>query len=94
MRPEQDRFAAIAHSSMGLGLGLVRGLTDLAGLRGPAAGGAFFAVAWAPDLVVVPAAGAAQPPWRWGFGQTAISSLHHAVCAAAGVTVHGALSRR
>lgn len=93
VRPEQDRFAAIAHFSMGVGLGAVRGLIDVAGLRGPAASAAFFAVAWSPDLVLVPAAGAAQPPWRWGFAETAISALHHVVYAAAGEAVYQALAR-
>ena len=93
VKPDKPRFAHIAHLSMGVGLGAVRGLIDLAGLRGPAAAGAFFAVAWSPDLVVVPAAGAADPPWRWGVVETAISGLHHAVYAAAGEAASRALSR-
>jgi hypothetical protein len=93
VKPKQDRFGAIAHLAMGVGLGAARGLIDVAGLRGPAAGAAFFAVAWTPDLVLVPAAGAADPPWRWGFAETAISGLHHAVYAAAGEGAYRALSR-
>jgi hypothetical protein len=87
-----DRFAAIAHAATGVSLGATRGLIDVAGLRGGPAGAAFFAAAWTPELVVVPAAGAAQPPWRWGVGEIAISALHHAVYAAAGERVYRALS--
>jgi len=79
-----DRFAAIAHLSAGVSLGATRGLLDLVGLRGAPAAVAFFWIAWTPDLVVVPAAGAAEPPWRWGAGELAISAAHHAVYAATG----------
>jgi hypothetical protein len=86
------RFPAIAHGVSGLGLGATRGLIDLAGLRGSPASLAFFAVSWSPDLVVVPAAGAAPPPWRWGVLETALSGLHHGVYAAAGDAVYRALA--
>lgn len=87
------RFPAIAHGVTGVGLGATRGLIDVAGLRGPAATLAFFAVAWSPDLVAVPAAGAAQPPWRWGVLETALSGLHHGVYAAAGDAAYRAVAR-
>jgi hypothetical protein len=93
VEPKGDRFGMIAHVAMGIGRGSARGLIDLAGLRGAAAGAAFFAVAWTPDLLLVPAAGAAEPPWRWGVVETAISGLHHAVYAAAGDGVYRALNR-
>ena len=91
VEPRSERFGVIAHVSMGVGLGAVRGLLDLAGLRGTAAAGAFFAIAWTPDLVLVPVAGAAEPPWRWGAAEVAISALHHAVYAAAGEATYRAL---
>jgi hypothetical protein len=90
---DETRFGTIAHVTMGIGLGAARGLLDLAGLRGPAAAGAFFAIAWAPDLVVVPAAGAAEPPWRWGATEIAISAFHHLVYAGAGEAAYRALGR-
>ena len=86
------RFAAVAHGATGVSLGATRAAIDLAGVRGPAAPAAFFALAWTPDLVAVPAAGAAEPPWRWGAGEVAISALHHVVYAAAGEGVYRALS--
>jgi hypothetical protein len=88
---DEQRFGTIAHLTAGLSLGAVRGLLDLAGLPPTTAAAAFFAVAWAPDLVLVPAAGAAPPPWRWGVAETAISAAHHAVYAAAGETTYRAL---
>ncbi len=87
-----ERFATVAHATAG-SLGAVRGLLDLAGVRGPAAPVVFFAIAWMPDLVAVPAAGAAPPPWRWGTVELAISAAHHAVYAAAGETAYRALTR-
>lgn len=92
-RGGSDRFAAIAHGAAGVSLGVARGWIDVLGLRGPAASAAFFAVAWSPDLVAVPAAGAAEPPWRWGAKETAISAFHHAVYVAAGDAVYRALRR-
>jgi hypothetical protein len=89
---DASRFAAIAHGSAGVALGATRGLLDVAGLHGPRAAAAFFAVAWSPDLVAVPAAGAAPPPWRWGVEETTISALHHVVYAATGEAVYRALA--
>lgn len=85
------RFAVVAHAAAGVCLGTARGLLDLAGLRGPTAGAVFFAIAWSPDLVGVPAAGAAPPPWRWGSLELGISAVHHAVYAAAGDAVYRTL---
>jgi hypothetical protein len=86
------RFATVAHAATGVSLGTVRGLLDLAGVRGPAAPAAFFAIVWTPDLVAVPAAGAAPPPWRWGAAELAISAAHHVVYAAAGEGAYRALA--
>ena len=36
-----------------------------------------------PELVVVPALGAAEPPWRWSKQDTAEAVVHHAVFAVA-----------
>lgn len=87
------RFATIAHVSSGISLGAARGLLDLTGLRDTPAAVAFFWIVWAPDLVAVPAAGAAEPPWRWGPTEVAISGLLHAVYAAAGEGAWRVLAR-
>jgi len=86
------RFATVAHLTAGTSLGVARGLLDLAGVRGNAARAAFFAIAWSPDLVAVPAAGAAPPPWRWGAKEVAISAAHHAAYMAAGDATYRALA--
>ncbi|HEV7774200.1 MAG TPA: hypothetical protein VGO48_13040 [Conexibacter sp.] len=86
------RFATIAHLSAGASLGATRGLLDLAGVRGASAAAAFFWIAWSPDLVVVSAAGAAEPPWRWGAAELAISAAHHAIYAAAGEAAYRGLA--
>jgi hypothetical protein len=91
-RRSEQRFAAISHAAMGVALGSARGLIDLVGLRGPAASAAWFTVVWSPDLIAVPAAGAAPPPWRWGLTETAISGFHHLVYAAAGERAYRSLS--
>jgi hypothetical protein len=88
---KRERFGTVAHLTMGISLGAVRGLLDVAGLSPNAAAAAFFAVAWSPDLVVVPAAGAADPPWKWGVAETLISGAHHAVYAGAGEAAYRAL---
>jgi hypothetical protein len=40
----------------------------------------------------VPALGAADPPWRWGAAELAISAWHHLVYAAAAGVAHEALA--
>jgi hypothetical protein len=87
-----DRFATVAHAVTGVSVGTTRGLLDVAGVHGRAAPAAFFALAWTPELVAVPAAGAAPPPWRWGALELAISAFHHAVYAAAGERTYRALT--
>jgi hypothetical protein len=82
------RFATSAHLAAGVSLGAVRGLLDLLGVRGPPAAAAFFWISWTPDLVVVPAVGAAEPPWRWSAAEVAISAAHHVVYAAAGESAY------
>ena len=69
-----------AHVPFGTALGLVR---PLLGDR-PGAAPTFFAVAWLPDLALVPAAGRQPPPWRWGTTELALSAAHHAAYAVAG----------
>jgi len=72
----------LGHVATAVSLGTVRGLLDRAGL-GPGSGGfALFVLAMAPEVIAVPALGAADPPWRWSRTEVALSVLHHAVFAA------------
>ena len=87
----RERLGTVAHAAFGTVLGLVRGAIGALGLREPAASAVFVPVAWAPDLAVVPALGAADPPWRWGAAELAISAWHHVVYVAAAGVAHEAL---
>jgi hypothetical protein len=78
----EQRFATVAHSVTGVSLGAARGLLDVAGVRRPIAVlPAAFAIVMTPEVVLAPALGATDPPWRWGVAETAMSALHHAVWA-------------
>jgi hypothetical protein len=90
-REGRERLGTVAHAAFGTVLGLVRGAIGARGLREPAASAAFLPVAWAPDLAVVPVLGAADPPWRWGAAELAISGWHHVVYVAAAGVAHDAL---
>jgi hypothetical protein len=87
----RERLGTVAHAAFGTLLGLARGAIGALGLGEPAASAAFLPVAWAPDLVVVPALGAADPPWRWGGAELAISGWHHVVYVAVAGVAHEAL---
>lgn len=55
------RFGAVVHWAYGTGWGTVRGLLDVAGLRGPSAAAAHLGAVWAGEQVVLPATGVAAP---------------------------------
>lgn len=76
----------LGHVGTAVSLGTVRGLLDRAGLGPGSSGFALFVLAMAPEVIAVPALGAADPPWRWSRTEAALSVLHHAVFAA-GTTV-------
>jgi hypothetical protein len=89
----EQRFATLAHSLTGVSLGAVRGLLDVAGVRRPiAALPATFAVVMTPEVLLAPALGATDPPWRWGLAETAISAAHHVAWAAGTEAAYRALS--
>jgi len=90
--PDAVRGAAgtAGHLASGLALGLPRAALARRGVREPAATTAFLPVALLPDVVLVPAVGATDPPWRWGAAELAISVAHHvayALGASAGVAL-------
>jgi hypothetical protein len=79
----EQRFASVAHSVTGVSLGAARGLLDVAGATRPSVTlPATFAVVMTPEVVLAPALGATEAPWRWGVVETAISAFHHVVWAA------------
>ncbi len=81
-----------AHLAAGLVLGLPRAMLTRAGIREPLATALFLPVVWAPDVAIVPALGVADPPWRWGAAEIAISGLHHVAYALGAAVALAALS--
>jgi uncharacterized protein YndB with AHSA1/START domain len=92
-RRARMRAAAAGHVVASVGVGSARGAIDAAGMPARAAGAATLALALVPEIVVVPALGAAEPPWRWSAVEAAISVAHHAVYAAAVIGAYEALAR-
>ena len=80
------RLTLGGHLATSLALGAARGGLELAGVRPRPAAAAMLALGLAPEVVLVPALGAAPPPSRWSPTDAAVSLLHHGVYAA---TVEG-----
>jgi hypothetical protein len=65
---EQDlveRLDPIVHWAHGIGLGAVRGLLDVAGLRPRTATLVFYPIVFGGDAATYRALGIAPTPWRW-----------------------------
>lgn len=93
-RRRKQALALAGHFGTSIGVGLVRGALDRAGVPRAPAAGATFAAAMLPEVVVVPALGATNPPWRWSRVDAAVSVLHHAVFAGAADAAYVQLARR
>jgi uncharacterized protein YndB with AHSA1/START domain len=76
-------LAFAGHMVTSVAIGATRGLMARRGMRPAPAGAALFALAMVPEIVVVPALGAAEAAWRWSAADTATSVLHHAIFAVA-----------
>ncbi|HSI80724.1 MAG TPA: hypothetical protein VK919_08750 [Solirubrobacterales bacterium] len=82
-------LGVVGHVGTAVSLGAARGLLDRPRPLGPGAGGfALFGLAMAPEVIAVPALGAADPPWRWSRTEVALSVLHHAVFAVGTATAY------
>jgi hypothetical protein len=77
-----------------LAAGGVREALAAAGLDEPEATAALFVLVCLPDLGLAPLAGAAEPPWRWGADELAISLAHHLAFALAAGAARSALTAR
>jgi hypothetical protein len=75
------RLLVGGHLATSLTLGAACGVLELAGVRPRPAAAAVFGLALVPEVVVVPALGAVQPPWRWSRAEVALTLLHHGVYA-------------
>ena len=87
------RLTTAGHVAASAGIGGFHGMLSSVGLKTPYSGPVLFATAMIPDTVVVPALGAAAPPWHWTARDAAISVLHHGVFAASTQLVLSRLER-
>lgn len=81
------------HWVHGISMGAVRGLLDVAGLRGPAASAAHFALLWGGDATLYRALGIADVPWRWAAADLGTDLLHKGVYAAVTGLTYDAMAR-
>ena len=75
------QLALAGHLATSLSIGAAGGALRSAGMRPAPAGLALFGLALLPEIVIVPALGAAPAPWRWSGVDWAVSVVHHGVYA-------------
>ncbi len=80
------------HWAHGITMGALRGALDVAGLRGPAATAAHFALVWGGDAAMYRTLGIAEAPWNWGADELATDLLHKGIYALTTGAVYDALS--
>jgi len=81
------------HWAHGISVGALRGLLDVAGIRGPAASAAHFALLWVGDAALYRALGIADVPWRWGATALGTDLFHKGVYAAVAGASYDAMAR-
>lgn len=91
-RRRRRRLALAGHLSTSIALGAARGVMARRGVKSRPAGVALFTLALLPEVVVVPALGAAKPPWRWSAADMAVAALHHGVYAGTTNAAYGWLA--
>jgi hypothetical protein len=84
------RLNGPVHWGHGIAMGAIRGLLDVAGLQGPSATGAHFALVWGGDAALYRALGIADVPWRWSGDELRADLLHKGVYAAVTGAVYDA----
>jgi hypothetical protein len=87
-----ERLNSPVHWAHGISMGAVRGALDVAGLRGPTASAAHFALLWGGDAALYRALGIADVPWRWDTDELASDMLHKGVYAAVTGAVYDSLA--
>jgi hypothetical protein len=85
------RLNGPVHWGHGIAMGALRGVLDVAGLHGPAATAAHFALVWGGDATLYRALGVADVPWRWSSAELGADLLHKGVYAAVTGVVYDAL---
>jgi len=86
------RLNGPVHWVHGISMGALRALLGTAGLRGPEASAAHFALLWGGDAALYRALGIADVPWHWDADELAVDVLHKGVYAAVTGAVYDALS--
>lgn len=80
LKPRNDealaRISTRMHWAHGASHGLVRAAIGRAGLHGPAAMSAHFALMWGSDVVLYKALAIAPWPWKWSREELAPDVLH------------------
>ena len=84
------RLNGPVHWGHGIAMGALRGVLDVAGVHGPAATAAHFALVWGGDATLYRALGVADVPWRWSGGELGADLLHKGVYAAVTGAVYDA----
>ena len=85
------RLSGPVHWGHGVAMGALRGVLDVAGLEGPAASAAHFALVWGGDAALYRTLGIADVPWRWSADELGADLLHKGVYAAVTGAVYEAL---
>ncbi len=85
------RLDGPVHWGHGIAMGALRGILDVAGLHGPAATAAHFALVWGGDAALYRTLGIADVPWRWGSGELGADLLHKGVYAVVTGAVYDAV---
>ncbi len=80
------------HWTHGIAMGAVRGALDGAGLNGPRASLAHFALVWGGDAALYRGLGIAELPWRWSAADLATDMAHKGVYAAVTGATYDALT--
>ena len=85
------RLGGPVHWGHGIAMGALRGVLDVAGLHGPSATAAHFALVWGGDAALYRALGIADVPWRWSGDELATDLVHKGVYAAVTGAVYDAV---
>lgn len=86
------RLSGPVHWVHGIGMGAIRGVLNVAGLRGPEATAAHFALFWGGNAALYRTLNVADVPWRWSGNQLASDVLNKGVYAVVTGAVYDAMA--